>query len=94
MTVTIHVPPPLVAAFEGRNRVDLGVPTGTGLGDVLQAVFALYPKLAAFVAHERSAPGAELTVWLPAGVDSFRLRDGTRLYLVAHQPRRLAEQAA
>ena len=94
MTITVHVPPTLLAAFEGRNRVDLGVPANAGLGDVLQAVFALYPRLSAFMAHERSRAPMELTVLLAPGVDSFRLRDGERLFLVARQPRRLAEQAA
>ncbi len=94
MTITVHVPPPLLAAFEGRNRIDLGVPANASLGDVLQAVFSLYPRLATFMAHERSGATMELSVLLAPGVDSFRLRDGERLFLVARQPRRLAGQAA
>ena len=53
MNVTVLIPRPLQAACEGRARVELGVPPASSVGDVLQALMALYPGLRAFVANEK-----------------------------------------
>lgn len=53
MNVTVLIPRPLQPACEGRARVELGVPAASSVGDVLQALMALYPGLRAFVANEK-----------------------------------------
>ncbi len=53
MNVTVIIPKPLQAACEGRARIELGVPGGADVGDVLQTLIALYPGLRAFVASDK-----------------------------------------
>jgi hypothetical protein len=53
VNVVVLIPRPLQPACEGRARVELGVPPASSVGDVLQALMALYPGLRAFVANEK-----------------------------------------
>ncbi|MBI3185686.1 MAG: hypothetical protein HYZ28_26405 [Myxococcales bacterium] len=53
MNVTVVVPQALRPVFDGRRRIELGVPRGADLGDVLQALLVLYPKLAQHLPSER-----------------------------------------
>ena len=54
MNVTIMVSKPLQAACDGRQRIELGVPNSTGIGDIIQTLLSLYPKLVRHMAHERA----------------------------------------
>ena len=87
MNVTIHVPAPLLRAMEGRRKVELGMPAGAELGDLLQALFTLYPKLAEHVAGERENPepgSVQVQVLLEPGDPApGKLKDGAHVYLVA-----------
>lgn len=56
MNVVIHIAPPLRVAFEGRERLELGVPEGAHVGDVFQSVIALYPRLLEFWPRDSSVP--------------------------------------
>jgi hypothetical protein len=53
LNVVVLIPRTLQPACEGKGRVDLGVPPTSSVGDVLQALMALYPGLRAFVANEK-----------------------------------------
>lgn len=97
MNVTILVPPSLKSAMDGRQSVDLGVPATAGIGDVMEVLFKLYPRLRAHLASERKGSQQQLHVFLgdQAGVDPRRrmgLREGQKLYLFASAPRRLAAE--
>ena len=52
MNVTVLVPSTLRAAVDGKHKLDLGVPAGAGVGEVLQTLLTLYPKLRAAMANE------------------------------------------
>ena len=54
MNVTIMVAKSLQAACDGRQRIELGVPNSTGIGDIIQTLLSLYPKLVRHMAHERA----------------------------------------
>lgn len=53
MNVTVIIAKPLQPACEGRARIELGVPPGADVGEVLQTLIALYPGLRAFVASDK-----------------------------------------
>ena len=86
MTVTVHVPGPLRNAVEGRRKLNLGLPPSADLGDLVQALLTLYPKLRAHVAQERQERAGGQKVQMKVIADA-RMR---RVCLVADQPRRLA----
>jgi hypothetical protein len=95
VTITVHVATALVPALDGRRRVDLGVPHGSELPHVLQTLFSLYPRLQAYLPNERRGKlGIQLSLMFRPRVSGLSLRDGEPLFLVAGQPRRLADQAA
>jgi hypothetical protein len=85
VNVTVHVAARLRGAVEGRRKLDLGLPPSANLGDLVQALLTLYPKLRAHLTGERperpGAPQVQMKVMADA-----RMR---RVYLVADQPRRL-----
>ena len=56
MNVTVLIPPTLRAAVDGKHKLDLGVPAGAGVGEVLQTLLTLYPKLRGALASE-TRPG-------------------------------------
>ncbi len=89
MNVTVHIPGPLRPAFDGRRRVDLAVPPEAQLGDLLQTLFALYPKAFHLMPHEGSHTRIQLGLMTDPG--ELRLREGQALVLVVDDPKRLAD---
>jgi hypothetical protein len=83
VTVTVLVPASLRSALDGKRRVELGVPAGAGVGDVLQALLTLYPKLAQVVATERRHGRAGLTLFFEEGGTRGGRREHARVWLFA-----------
>lgn len=81
MNVTIIVSEALRSALEGRRKVELGVPKTADIGDVLQALLALYPKLGAHVPSERRPVRQYLNVVAQGTAPSGVLREGETVYL-------------
>ena len=52
MNVTVLIPSTLRSAVDGKHKLDLGVPAGAGVGEVLQTLLTLYPKLRSAMASE------------------------------------------
>lgn len=67
--------------MEGRRKLSLGLPPSADMGDVVQTLLTLYPKLRAHVSHDRKTQRMQLGV-----MSDTRMR---RVYLVADQARRL-----
>ena len=83
MNVTVLIPSSLRAALDGKRRVELGVPAGSGVGEVLQTLLTLYPKLARVLATERQAGRQGLTLFYEeAGLRHGR-REHARVWLFA-----------
>jgi hypothetical protein len=83
VNVTVLVPSSLKSALDGKRRVELGVPTGSGVGEVLQTLLTLYPKLSRMVATERLHGRQGLTaVFEEAGMRHGR-REHARVWLFA-----------
>ena len=82
MNVTVHVPSALRNAVEGRRKLNFGMPPSSDVGDLVQTLLTLYPKLRAHVPHDNKANKVQMRVLADA-----RLK---RVYLVADQARRLA----
>jgi hypothetical protein len=57
LDVTVVVPPLLRAVFEGRREVRLGVPDEAGVGEVIEALLSLYPRLSQCFAGDRLVTG-------------------------------------
>jgi hypothetical protein len=89
VNVTVHIPVPLCDAFEGRRKLELGVPPQAYLGDVLQTLFSLYPGVWHLLAHEGPAARLQLGLLTEPRAE-LRMREGQRLFLTADMPRRLA----
>lgn len=93
LNVTVVVPPTLRNAMEGRKQVQLGVPPHADVGDVLETLLKLYPKLMHHVASDRKVVSSTLSLFLSEqGAQDLAsrrtgLREGTRLYLAAGMPR-------
>lgn len=96
MNVTVHVAGALQGALDGRRKVELGMPSGAELPDVLQTLISLYPKLRVLIPHESKARALQLNVMYEPANEAMPLRmiEGQRLYLVAGQPKRLSDSAA
>jgi molybdopterin converting factor small subunit len=86
LTVTVHIPAPLRNAVEGRRKLNLGLPPSADVGDLVQALLTLYPKLRAHVSQDLRAMPDGQKVQMKVLADP-RMR---KVYLVADQPRRLA----
>ena len=83
MNVTVLVPVSLRSALDGKRRVELGVPAGSGVGEVLQTLLTLYPKLARVLASERQQGRQGLTLFYEeAGLRRGR-REHARVWLFA-----------
>jgi hypothetical protein len=83
VNVTVLVPSSLKSALDGKRRVELGVPSGSGVGEVLQTLLTLYPKLSRMVATERLHGRQGLTVvFEEAGMRHGR-REHARVWLFA-----------
>jgi hypothetical protein len=57
LDVTVVVPPPLRSLFEGRREITLGVPSTSGVGDVVEVLLSLYPRLGQHLAGDRRPTG-------------------------------------
>jgi hypothetical protein len=62
VNVTVLVPSTLRAAVDGKHKLDLGVPAGAGVGEVLQTLLTLYPKLRTALANEIRPRRQQLSV--------------------------------
>jgi len=81
-------------AVEGRRRLELGVPPSANVGDVVEALLNLYPKLHQHVANERVNDPRQINVyWASAGRRGERFREGQRVYLMSFKPKRLGTPA-
>jgi hypothetical protein len=95
VNVVVMVPRALKGAVDGRVKLSLGLPPNADVGDLLDTLFTLYPKLKLHVATEKGAKGQHLSLYLAGdGAKDIswraRLRDGQTLYLSAPQAKRLA----
>jgi hypothetical protein len=79
VNVTVLVARSLRGTVEGRVEIELGLPATAGMGEVLEVLLKLYPKLAVKMINDRRPQ---------AGVHFFigNLVPGTRLYLLATLP--------
>lgn len=96
MNVTVRIPPALRGAVEGREILNLGLPPNADVGDLVDTLLALYPKLRGFMAGESAQATSALGLFLsePALNDLAKrrkgLREGQVIYLVGGTPRRPA----
>ena len=83
MNVTVLVPSTLRAAVDGKHKLELGVPAGAGVGEVLQTLLTLYPKLARVVASERAQGRPGLTAFFEESATRHGHREHARVFLFA-----------
>jgi hypothetical protein len=83
VNVTVLVPSTLRAAVDGKHRLDLGVPAGAGVGEVLQTLLTLYPKLRSALASDTRLRRQQLTVVVEPRSARRGQRDGVRVWLFA-----------
>ena len=83
MNVTVLVPSTLRAAVDGKHKLDLGVPAGAGVGEVLQTLLTLYPKLRGALASETRPRRQQLTVVVEPRPPLRGSREGVRVWLFA-----------
>jgi hypothetical protein len=83
VNVTVLVPSTLRSAVEGKHKLDLGVPAGAGVGEVLQTLLTLYPKLRSAMANETRPRRQQLTVVVEPRPAHRGQRDGVRVWLFA-----------
>ena len=91
MNVTVIVSHHLRDAVEGRRRLELGLPRTADVGDVVEALLSLYPKLFQHLASERHAERRQMSIYWNAqpGRRTDRFKEGQRVYLMALKPKRL-----
>ncbi|MFY0580030.1 hypothetical protein ACN28S_42460 [Cystobacter fuscus] len=79
LDVNVVIPPPLRPLFEGRREVSLGVPGHAGVGDVLETLLSLYPRLRQHLAGDRPATGGSYVhrPWTPIPSRNSPWGDGT-----------------
>ena len=86
------LPRSLRLLLDGKRQVELGVPARADVGDVLQSLFMLYPKLRQVVSTERRVVRQQLMLWMGERATNdlahqrSGLREGERLYLCALAP--------
>jgi hypothetical protein len=83
VNVTVLVPSTLRAAVDGKHKLDLGVPAGAGVGDVLQTLLTLYPKLRGAMASETRPRRQQLSVVFESRPPLRGAREGLRVWLFA-----------
>ena len=83
MNVTVLVPATLRSAVDGKHKLDLGVPAGSGVGEVLQTLLTLYPKLRAAMASETRPRRQQLTVVVEPRSAQRGAREAVRVWLFA-----------
>ena len=72
LDVTVVVPPLLRALFEGRRELRLGVPEEAGVGEVLEALLSLYPRLSQCLAGDTPVRGG---LYVQVVLDEHALAD-------------------
>ncbi len=82
MNVTVLVASTLKGAVDGRPQLDLGVPTGASVGDLVQTLFTLYPKLRGMIASETRPRRQALSLFVDARPGRTDLKEA-RLYVFA-----------
>lgn len=98
MNVTVMVPNALRSAVDGRAKVNLGLPSKANVGDLLEALFTLYPKLRSHVATENKVlKQLKYFSLFATEAQSDRpapgLREGQTFYLAATQAQRLMAES-
>lgn len=90
LTITVHVAEAIRKEVDGRQQVNLGVPSTASVGDVLESLFKLYPKLVQHMASERrsSAPQGLRLVMASSSGRPASMQQGQRLYLFGAPPRK------
>lgn len=98
LTVTVHIAEALRPSVDGRRQVSLGVPSTASVGDILESLFKLYPRLVQHMASERRGTasqglrlvvaGSALGLADSAGGRPESIQQGQRLYLFAAPPRK------
>ena len=83
MNVTVLVPATLRSAVDGKHKLDLGVPAGAGVGEVLQTLLTLYPKLRAAMANETRPRRQHLPVVVEPRSLARGSREAVRVWLFA-----------
>jgi len=83
VNVTVLVPSTLRAAVDGKHKLDLGVPAGAGVGEVLQTLFTLYPKLRSALHNETKPRRQQLTVVVEPRPALRGAREAVRVWLFA-----------
>jgi len=83
VNVTVLVPSTLRSAVDGKHKLDLGVPAGAGVGEVLQTLLTLYPKLRSAMASEMRLRRQQLTVVFEPRSAGRGSREGIRVWLFA-----------
>lgn len=83
MNVTVLVPSTLRAAVDGKHKLDLGVQAGSGVGEVLQTLLTLYPKLRSALASDTRWRRQQLSVVVEPRTARRGQRDGVRVWLFA-----------
>jgi hypothetical protein len=96
MNIVVEIAPPLIGAVEGRRRLELGIPPNSDVGDLLDTLLKLYPKLLQHVSSDARKGGSGLNIfWAnrPSGQLPMRPRllEGEKLYLCAPATKRVAE---
>lgn len=92
MNVLVIIPRTLKHLVDGRRQVELGVPSTADVGDILQSLFALYPKLKMAMASERRLVRQQMSLWLDERASrelahhGLGLREGDRLFICAAKP--------
>jgi hypothetical protein len=92
LDVTVVVPAALRAAFGGRSEVQLGVPAGASVGDVLETLLILYPRLYGLLPSDGDGhrPDVHLLLSEHASQELAQgrggLAGGQRLFLFAGPP--------
>lgn len=86
--MTVVVPNVLKGAVDGRGQLTLGFPPAATVGDVVETLLRLYPRLSQHMLDERKPAQAGLGAFL-AGQPG-RPRDSFRLYLFMPPPKRLS----
>lgn len=89
LTITVHVADTVRGAVEGRRKLELGLPSTANVGELMETLVRLYPRLQILWASERkeSPQGLHLLLAERAILDLARrgsgLRDGDRVYLAS-----------
>ncbi len=79
MNVTVVVAATLAPVMDGRRKLELGLPPSATVGDLMETLLKLYPRLAQHMANERKAgrPGFSLFLTEPGP----NLREGNTVLL-------------